>query len=253
MPESHELRTFLLNLANKNYYNATHDIIRVEHPTREGRYFDVYFNHNIEVPNPSQHRVILFATEDILGENNIISDERIDLLPGQLKNGSIAKIPTSIAMLVNMKQLIRVSSPQTGSTGFSLSKINMFDEDKIRISISPPIDKTYTNQIKNESDDNPIGIFINDDSVMIRTRGGSITLADEGIHFGGKIYWESTKHGKEIMMDNPLHGIIPQTIPSAIISIPQIPNFNMIAQIADGALKVIDVLGKVTKISKMVG
>jgi hypothetical protein len=178
---------------------------------------------------------------------------RYNLLPGyDNPNGKIATIPAGIAMLINKKQSIQTADPQTGSAGFAISNTNMFDQNKIRMSIAPPQSKDYTNNTKNEDDSNKVGIFFNDNSILIRTAGASFTLGDEGVHIGGKVHWENTKHEKEIMVDNSFHGLIPQTIPTAAVSIPQIPNFGKFANIANAATKMISVVDKISNVGSAI-
>ena len=124
----------------------------------------------------------------------------------------------------------------------SISNTNMFEEHKVKVAISPPLARDYTSNDEDTEDVNKIGMFMNDKTIIIKSSGGQITLGEEGLHFGGKIHWESTTHSKEIMQDNFIHQLVPSTLPTAAISIPQLPNFGMIAQIAETANRVINTL-----------
>lgn len=251
--EQNNQHLYLLDIADSYYWNARQRIIRVKHPERAGGFIDLYLGQSMEVPNPSNHLIIAIMDDKLLRSTGV-DEDKFSLSPGlKNKDGELDVIPSAIAFLINKQQKISISDPQNGSAGFSLSNTNMFDDNKIRLAISPSIAKDYTNNKQNENDRNEIGIFMNEDAILARSRGGSITLADEGIHFGGNIFWEHTKHSKEIMMDNPLHGLIPQTIPTAIISIPLIPNFAMLTQVANGAIKFIEVVDKLKQVSKILG
>lgn len=250
--ESESIQAYLVKMCDRNYYNPRQSIIRVEHPNMVNKYYDFYLSQTHETPNPLKHMVILFTYPSVVGGTGI-NETRLNLPPGYNDVlGNLATIPVSICFLINKQHKISTADPQNGSAGFSLENINMFDDNKVRISISPPIDKTYTNNKQNDQDLNEIGLFMNDDSVMLRSRGGSVTLGDGGVHFGGNIFWEHSKHSKEIMMDNPLHGFIPQTLPTAIISIPYIPNFSMIATIADAAVRFCSIVGKINKAKEII-
>ena len=50
------------------------------------------------------------------------------------------------------------------------------------------------------------------------------------------------------MQDNFIHQLVPSTLPTAAISIPQLPNFGMIAQIAEVSNKVINTIDTATSI-----
>ena len=249
---SNYINSYILDLADTKYYNSRQQIIRVKHPSTDGECFDFFIGQTTEIPNPTRHRIIVLTDKDLPGSLGI-NEKRLNFPPGYADgNGTLATLPVGICFLVSKNQIVKTTDPQSGSAGFSIDGAGMFDEQKLRVALGPPIEKDYTNNRQNQQDKNSIGLFMNDNAILLRTRGGAITMGDEGIHFGGKIFWESTKHGKEIMFDNPLHGLVPQTIPTAAVSIPQIPNFAMLAQIADGALKVMEITRKANKIIQIV-
>jgi hypothetical protein len=241
----------LMAISTRNYYNERQQLIRVNKIDTD-KYFDVRLYPTTQMPNPNIHMCIVMASSSYL-DGVGIPDERLDLEPGyQDKEGNINTLPEAIGFIVNKTQEIKVANPQNGSSGFNVSNINTYDQNKLRIAISPPIDKSYTNNSQNEGDQNLVGIFMNDNVLVARSAGGSITLGEEGVHIGGKVFLEGGKQNKDIVADNPLHGIIPQTIPTAIVSIPQIPNFAMIVQIADTAQTLMSVVQKTSTISNII-
>lgn len=236
-------KMFLTDLADSNYFNPRMNIVRVKSPFDPEILYDFRLAPSWYPPNPKIHRIILIASTEYMSEIGLTED-RLQLPPGiEDDQWTPAEIQMGLAYLVDRNQRLYVVDNQNGSTGFSIRNTNMFDEDNVKVALAPPIHKDYTNNSDQESDSNQIGLFMNDDVIMIRSRGAQITLGDEGIHFGGKQHHESTTHSKEIMQDNFIHQLIPSTIPTAAVSIPQLPNFGMIAQIAETANKVISVVG----------
>jgi hypothetical protein len=117
--------------------------------------------------------------------------------------------------------------------------------DKVQIAISPPSIRHYTNNesVSGPQDNNEsFGIFMNNDTVLIKSRGGSITLSDDGVHLGGPIAFESTQFSKDLMADNFLSSIIPSAFPTCILSMQQLPNFQQFMRIAESAQKIINVI-----------
>lgn len=246
-----DTRFFLLEMTDTNYYNERLQIIRV---VFEGHAFDFHMAHRPYVyPNPNYHKVLLGTIGKAL-EGKGIGDSRLLLPPGHLSETELAKIPFGWAFLVDFRQHNAGSNPQSGSAAFNLENINMFDRDKLEGSLGPAMDKDYTNNDKDQEDPDSlaIGIFWNHDAIMLKSRGGAITLGDQGIHIGGKVAWEYSKYNKDVMMDNSLHGIIPQTIPTALVSIPQLPNFAKFVQFADTGQKFINVAQKAGKASQAI-
>lgn len=243
---------FLTDLADSNYFNSRMNIVRVKNPFGLDAYYDFRLSPTWYPPNPKIHKIILITSKEYLTYAGL-SEAKLKLQPGvDDENWTPAEIPMGLAYLVDRNQRLYVVDNQTGSTGFSISNTNMFDQDKVKVALAPPIEKDYTSNSNQDQDMNEIGLFMSNDTVMIRSRGAQITLGDEGIHFGGKQHHENTTHSKEIMQDNFIHQLIPSTIPTAAISIPQLPNFGMIAQIAETANKVMRVVGTASNIASTV-
>jgi len=145
---------------------------------------------------------------------------------------------------ISKNQEISRTNPTAGGAGFSIRNTNMFDLGKVSIAISPPLDKDYTNTEKDSYiEDKSVGIFINNNgTIVIKSKGSSITMGEEGIYMGGNISWESASHQKEWMMDNTFKDFIPSTIVTFPIAIPSLPNISKFAQLAEGARKVRSVI-----------
>jgi hypothetical protein len=240
-------KVYLAELAKKNYYNPFDQIIRVDF---NGRIIDFRLGGNvIEVPNPEKHVVLIVAPEEVMDKiNNSQINE--DLLPGYVDaNFTPAEIPIGAAFLIHKGFVVSGTNPQNGSAGFAMDNTNMFDLNKVRISISPSIEKPYTNNDLNEAQGQNIGVFMNDNTVLVKSRGASLTLGEDGVHIGGKVFWESSKHNKEWIVDNPFAGFVPETIITFPVSIPYIPNIGAITNMANAGRKVINVIGKGTAIA----
>jgi len=242
-----EIGMFMTDLAPSNYYNPRLAVVRVASIVRDGEFVDYKLAPTWYPPNPKNHRILLVAMREQMDSFGV-SKERLALPPGIENNtGSTADIPMGAAFIIDRNQRLNVVANQTGSTAFSISNTKANEDDVIKVALTPPLSKDYTNEDGlstngKHDDSNEIGLWMTNDVVFIRSRGAQITLGDEGIHLGGKIHWESTTHSKEIMQDNFIHQLIPSTIPTAAISIPQLPNFGMIAQIAEAANKVINII-----------
>lgn len=242
-----EMSMFMADLADSNYYNPRLQVIRVFHPLKaRGGERDEFFDFRLAPtwypPNPKDHKILLITmTEQITSFG--LSEERLKLPPGiQNQNGDPANIPVGLSFIFDRNQRITTTDSQNGSSAFSISGTSMDNDNTIKVALSPPLPKPYNNS-ETTRDSNQVGVFMTNKVAMIRSKGGQITLGDEGIHLGGKIFWESTVHSKEIMQDNFIHQLVPSTIPTSAIAIPQLPNFGMIAQIADAANKVLNIIG----------
>ena len=253
------MKTFVGKIASYNYYNEIHKIIRVEF---NNRFYDFKYLGGYDVPNPSKHIAIIITSEKALDDIGL-SDNRLRFLPGvKDENGSLIDIPLGFVYTVPNEQQTSTTNPNSGGAGFSIENTNMFDLDKVAIAISPPLQKDYTStdgnlavsdprssakeDLKNQS----VGLFINNDgTILIKSKGSSITMGEEGVYFAGIPGWESSSHEKEWMMDNQFTFFIPSTIPTAAISIPTLPNIAKFAKIADGARMVRNVVSKATKVA----
>ena len=256
------MKGYVGKIASYNYYNEIHKIIRVEF---NNRFFDFKYLGGYEVPNPSKHIAIIITSEKAMDDIGL-SEDRLKFLPGiKDDGGSLIDIPIGFVYIVSNEQQTFTTNPNAGGAGFSIENTNMFDLEKVAIAISPPLRKDYTNtdgnlaisdprsaakeDLKNQS----VGMFINNDgTILIKAKGSSITMGEEGIYFGGVPGWESSSHEKEWMMDNQFTFFIPSTIPTAGIAIPALPNIAKFAKIAEGARMVRTIATKATKIADLI-
>lgn len=249
--EQNSLQFYLGELAEKNYYNEKHHIVRIKF---NNSYFDMHlYGYTIEKPDPKYHLVIFLGSERMIG-NYALNENDLKQPPGIDMSSDINKVPFGIAFLINKTQKLTTTNPPTGTAGFAIRNTNFYDQDKVRVSLTPPLDKDYTSidsDIEADRNDN-IGIFINDDTILIKTRGSSITLGDEGMHVGGEVSWENASHGKGIMMRNQFAELIPSSIPTAVLATPNIPNISEILMFAEAGQRVLSVVNKAAKITELV-
>lgn len=233
-----QLKAFITSLAPINYFNDKHKIIRIQF---KSNMFDFkYMGGNI-VPNPNKHIALVVTSEEVLNDSNSIIGERENFLPGIIdKEGNLTNLSMGFVYIISKDQEISRSNPTSGGAGFAIRKTNMFDLDQVAVAISPPLDKDYTNTEKDSySEDKSVGVFMNNDgTILIKSKGSSLTMGEEGIYIAGDVSWESTAHQKEWMMDNTLKDFIPSTIVTFPLSMPALPNIAKFAQIAEGARKV---------------
>lgn len=258
----YQFKAFVANIAGTNFYNEIHKIIRIEF---NNKYYDFKYLGGYEVPDPQSNLAIVITSDEALNDIGI-SEERQRLLPGfGDPNGNLVDLPTGFVYLISNKQTVATTNPNSGGAGFSISKTNMFDLQKVAIAISPPIQKDYTSTdtafttsevdsgVKEDVRNQNVGIFINKDgTILVKSKGSSITMGEEGIYIAGSVSWESSEHQREWMMDNPFQRFIPSTIPTAAIAIPELPNIAKFVQIAEGARKVRTIINKVSSVSKLV-
>lgn len=234
-------------------YNDTHRIIRIEFDKRQ---FDFEYVGGYQVPNPAKHIALIMTSEENLTDTRAITEYRQNLPPGWKDEiGNLVDLPMGYVDVIPKKQMVSKTNPNSGGAGFALSKTNMFDLEKVAVAISPPLNKDYTNTEKdNKNLDDGVGIFINNDGViLIKSKGSSITMAEEGTYISGPVSWESSEHQREFLMDNTFQRFIPSTIVTFPVSFPELPNVAKFAQIADGARKVRSVIESVSKITTLIG
>jgi len=181
---------FLGEIPPTNYYNNEQNIIRVKIGGEDNpKFYDFYLMQNNEMPNPADHYALICTSNDyIYGLKNAIlhtDQDRLDLIPGYETKDTLADIPWGFVWLVSKK--IR-----NGTTGYNDSGAGMFnqkanlpmEQENIKYSLSPPLNKDYTTtrgstegDINNEN----IGVFVTDNSVLLKSKGGSILLGPQGI------------------------------------------------------------------------
>lgn len=248
------LKTFLGEIADENYFNDLQQVVRVRF---NGRYFDLRYRPSPVLPNPQMHLAIITATEEEMNSPGIGEDLQ-KLMPGIAdEEGNPRALPYGWVDVINRKQMTMVTNHQNASAPFALEGADMSNKNKTRVALTPPLQKDYTNAegrpessqtgetgySKEDTGDQSIGVFINDDSIVIKSSGAQITMGRDGIHIGGKLKVQSSEHEREWMFDNTLSRFIPSTIPTGAIAIPELPNvakfakygqtFQRIAQIAD--------------------
>lgn len=252
---SSNMTVWMLDIANlENYYNARHQIIRVQF---NGGYYDLKCDPGTTVPNRNDHLVVAILPTDFFEKEAAISSFQEKLPPGLVtERGRVAEIPQGMCFLTPKRQTLSTTNPQNASAGFTISGTNMFDQDQVVIALSPPLpgrdytteDEAGSGDVNNES----VGLFINRfGTVLLKSTGASITLGKEGVHIGGRLSSESSIKDTGVMSDNPLARLIPSTIPTAGIAIPKLPNMGTIASIANAAMKFIEITDKATKIGKI--
>jgi len=254
----YQLKTYVAKIADINYYNEIHKILRIDF---NSKLFDFKYLGN-EVPHPTRHIAIITTSEEAIDDIGISSD-RQSFLPGIAdKVGNLINLPLGFAQIISINQTLSTTNPNSGGAGFSIQKTNMFDLGKVIIAISPPTQKDYTNTdtamtiaevdqgIKEDIRNQNVGIFINEDgTILVKSKGSSITLGEEGLYFAGKVGWESTSHDKEWMADNPFSSFIGSSIPTYALAINEWPNIGKFAQFAEGARKFRGIVSKVAKVS----
>lgn len=223
------------------FYNDRHKILRVRKGTS---YYDFPCLTPTENPDPARHVAMCIVPDKVLDENAIVS-ERLDLPPGWTDNeGTLADMGRGFCYLINRSQSINTTNPQNSQAGFAISNTNMFDKEQVVYAISPPLEgRDYTTkEAKSDLNAESIGIFINrDGTILVKSRGGSITLGDEGVHIGGKFITESSTVDTGPLSDNTISDIIGSTLPTAVAAWPKLPNIGFIANIAAVAVKFISI------------
>ena len=243
-----QLKAFITQIADMNYYNDIHKIIRIKF--KENKYDFKYIGEYI-VPNPTKHIALVVTSEEALGDAYAIDKDRDNFLPGIIDNmGNLTNLSMGYVYVISKDQEVSRTNPSSGGAGMSIGRTNMFDLEKVTIAISPSLDKDYTNTEKDPYlEDKSVGIFMNNDgTILIKSKGSSITMGEEGIYIGGNVHWESATHAKEWMMDNTFADFIPSTIVTFPLSIKELPNIAKFAQIGEGARKVRQIVESTTKI-----
>lgn len=236
--ENSKLRMFVTELADINYYNNMQKIIRVKVGDSEHNtfHYDVYLSESNVYPNPEDHRALVITNQDIINESTngmLLNDPKLDLLPGYKNERELNdNMLFGYAILLNRKITNNTTGYNDASTAsFNREARNPEDSNNIKYSLSPGLNKSYTT-VNTAVDSDPnyenIGVFITDNSVLLKSHGGSILLGPEGISMLGLENHSHTKGGQGIMMDNPFSGWVPATVMTVPLGIEMIPNYNEI-------------------------
>lgn len=261
LKNKYNLKTFLGEIDINNPFNQIHQIVRVKF---NNRYFDFRYKGFAVIPNPGLHLALITTTEEYINSVGL-DDDRQERSPGIInENGDIATLPLGWVEIINKNQTYMNTNPQNGSSSFSIENGSMSNKDSIRIAITPPLNRDYTNsagskqaaseetEYSTDLGDENIGLFINNDSILIKTKGSSITMGQEGLHIGGRVMFESSEHVREWMFDNTLKRFIPSTIPTAAISIDQLPNVAKFARYAQIGRKIANIVTKTANIKEII-
>lgn len=246
-----QLKSYISKIADINYFNDKHKIIRIEF---NSRFYDFKVLTSGEVPNPNLHLAVVITSEESLSETKSVVGNRLNFLPGiKDSNENLVDLPIGFVYIISKKQTLSVTNSNSGSSTFAISKTNMSDIDNVSIAISPPTSIDYTNTDKDGYiEDKTVGLFINkDNTILIKSQGSSITMGKDGIHLGGKISFESEAE-REWMADNTFHRFIPSTMVTAIPAIPNVPNISRFANIATAARKVRTIIGSISSVQKII-
>ncbi len=239
LENSQSIKFFLTELSDTNTYNNDQNIVRIKYEGSVEKYYDFYLIQSLEYPNHKDHYALVATTETVLdGLDHAIlkSDPRYELLPGYKDNNSLSdEIPWGFVWLVSKRV-------KNNTTNYNDTAAGTFNKDanipckpeNVKYSISPALPKNYTTtRTKTDADVNNqnIGIFVTDNSIVLKSHNASIILGPDGISFLGDKFESKTKGGRGMMTDNPFAGWIPSTLMTVPLGIEMIPNYNFILSI----------------------
>jgi len=252
------LTMFMAELASTNYYNNNQNLVRVSiSDSYSTKYLDLPLVATNEYPNPAIHYVLVLATEDILDNlKNVIlpGDPKLNNIPGYVSNDRLStSIPKAFCWLVSRRIKNNVTNYNVAHVGtFNTDSNSIDDKDNIRYSISPGLNKSYTttiDQYKGDIKNDNIGLFITDNSIVLKSAGGSIILGPDGISILGQRTETSTTGTFGVMQKNPLGTIVPETMMTFPAAIKYIPNLDMIISIGNNVNRMVQLtqaMGTVT-------
>lgn len=245
-PEQNQgnIKFFIAELADDNYYNNEQHLVRIKLSDETSqRYFDFYLLESTGYPNPSDHYALVATLEDtISGKDHVIDagDPRIDLPPGYANETDlIDEVPWGFVWLINKRVKVDTTNMNDTSAGMHNTTADLpSKKENIKYSLSPALKRDYTTtRSKDQGDLNneSIGIFVTDNSVILKSEAASIVLGPQGISILGDKFESSTKGGRGMMQDNPFAGWIPSTMMTVPLGIPWIPNYNFILGVGQAA------------------
>ena len=242
----------------RKFYNPYHQIIRIQRGSGDDvKYYDLKCYPGSEVPQQDNHLVLAALPEATLKNMIEVPERRHDILPGlEDTNGKLADIPQGECFLINQRQTIASTNPQNASAGMFIQDVNTFDLDNLRVALTPPLEnRDYTTLDDNKAgniNNLSVGFFINKQGTLVlKSRGGSITLGHEGVHIGGKLATESSTKDTGVLSDNSLSDIIPPFLVGAIPGVKKLPNPGQITSIANAAVKFVEATDKAAKIGSI--
>jgi len=235
-----QMKYFIVELSETNTFNNDQNLVRIKYNSSGiEKYYDFYLLSKLENPNYKDHYGLLVTTEDVLeGLSHAITKDmpRYELPPGYKdENSLVTELPLGFVWLIGKRVKSNTTNYNDGTAGiFNKDAKAPVDPQNVKYSISPPLARDYTTtRTHKESDFNNdnIGIFITDNSVILKSHSSSIVLGPEGIALLGDKFESKTKGGRGMMMDNPFSGWFPSTIMTIPLGIEYIPNFNYILSI----------------------
>ena len=236
------LKMTIAELDDMNYYNNTQNIVRIKVKSGDNlKYYDFPLLNTGEYPNPGLHHVLVFTYNDVLEKVRtaiLPGDSKLQFPPGYSDQDGLApRVTNGYAILIATNAKNNTTKYNVGSLGnFNSDSDLPSDPNDIRYSISPALNKNYTTteqQFKTDKDYQNIGIFVTDNSILLKTRGGSIALGPDGISLLGPKMETHQITQAGIMADNPLTRLpIPATLVTPMV-IPNYPNLDFLASIGN--------------------
>jgi len=236
----------MAQLADDNYYNNAQNLVRVKiGDGKDLKYYDLPLMPTDEYPNKDIHYVVVMIRENKLDEvkDAILPDSPyLNMLPGySAVNQLRSSVTAGYCWLVNRRIKRNVTKYNVGQAGnFNLNANLTSEPENVRYSISPSLNKSYTTTVdeyKGDIDNDNIGIFVTDNSVMLKSGAGSIILGPDGISLLGERTETQTTGTFGAMKRNPIGTMVPTTIVSPF-AIEFIPNLDMIVVIGNSVNRV---------------
>ncbi len=267
--DNEQLKTVVAELDTENYYNNAQNIVRIKIKDTNGddqrvMYYDFPLIFTGEYPNPGLHYVLVFTYDSVLDnkKNGILTDDpRLQYPPGYSSSDRLSsKISAGYCILVASNIKNNTTSHNVGhATNFNSGANLPSNKDDIRYSFSPTLNKSYTtteSSYKGNKDLDNIGLFITDNSIILKSEGGEIILGPDGVSILGPQTATATVSTMGVMMTNPLSTILPETLLTFPASIKNIPNVDFIMSIGNTVNRIAQTsiaVGKATSImSKLV-
>lgn len=247
----YQLRSFICEITDSNYYNEKHQIIRIK---IGDKLYDCKYLGLPIYPHPNDYVALVITCDEFIKKTKSIVKDRLSFLPGIInRNNDLDDIYFGIVYPISKRQTVAGANPTCGGASLAIESTNMFDPDKIALALTTPLNVDYTNKDKTtDFKDFSNGVFINKDgTILIKSGPSSITMGEEGIYLGGNIHWESADHAKEWMRDNTLSKFIPLTLVTIPIAMPEVPLIEKFQRIANVANKVVSICTKAVRVTAL--